>query len=208
MWELSGIPCVHAVAGYIHMKMEPELGVSEWFSQNKWFEAYQYFMRPVPGSRHWKPSDLEKHLPPVERKLPGRPRKKRIKHPSENDHEVSRNGRIMHCHRCWEAGHNRKNCTKTPRPKPENFYDDMSQEENPQDDAQGPSNTNQFQQPGPNEEQQPIYFKDPVLPPPSSNSGTKRKDQPSQKKATSKKTKLGQACSSSGIKITPNASFS
>lgn len=145
----------------------------------------------------------------MERKLPGRPRKKRIKHPSENDHEVSRIGRIMHCHRCWEAGHNKKNCTKTPRRKPPNFYDDMSQEENPLDDAQGPTNTNQlFQQPGPNEEQQPICFNDPLLPPSSSNGGTKRKDQPSQKKATSKKTKLGQACSS-GIKITPEViSFS
>nr|GEU32439.1 zinc finger, PMZ-type [Tanacetum cinerariifolium] len=26
MWELSEIPCVHAVAAYMHMKMEPELG--------------------------------------------------------------------------------------------------------------------------------------------------------------------------------------
>ncbi|GJY15311.1 calcium/proton exchanger [Tanacetum coccineum] len=28
MWELSGISCVHAVAAYMHMKMEPELGLT------------------------------------------------------------------------------------------------------------------------------------------------------------------------------------
>nr|GFA48319.1 calcium/proton exchanger [Tanacetum cinerariifolium] len=26
MWELTGLPCVHAVAGYIHLKKDPELG--------------------------------------------------------------------------------------------------------------------------------------------------------------------------------------
>ena len=28
MWEMSGIPCVHAVAAYMPMKKDPELGVS------------------------------------------------------------------------------------------------------------------------------------------------------------------------------------
>nr|GEZ02169.1 hypothetical protein [Tanacetum cinerariifolium] len=38
---------------------------------NKWFESYQYSIRPVPGSKLWKKSDLPKPLPPGERKLPG-----------------------------------------------------------------------------------------------------------------------------------------
>ncbi|GKB15864.1 ribonuclease H-like domain-containing protein [Tanacetum coccineum] len=33
MWQLSRIPCVHAMAGYMHMKMNPDLGVDEWYSQ-------------------------------------------------------------------------------------------------------------------------------------------------------------------------------
>lgn len=59
MWELSGLPCVHAVAGYLHMKMDLELGVSEWYTQNKWFEAYQYSIRPVTGSKYWKPTNSQ-----------------------------------------------------------------------------------------------------------------------------------------------------
>nr|GEX37181.1 hypothetical protein [Tanacetum cinerariifolium] len=50
-------------------------------------------MQPVPGTKLWKKSDLPKPLPPGERKLPGRPRKRRIRHPLEYDHEISRVGR-------------------------------------------------------------------------------------------------------------------
>ncbi|GJR74257.1 protein kinase-like domain, concanavalin A-like lectin/glucanase domain protein [Tanacetum coccineum] len=35
MWQLSGIPCVHAMVGYMHMKMNSDLGVDEWYSQSK-----------------------------------------------------------------------------------------------------------------------------------------------------------------------------
>nr|GEY52276.1 hypothetical protein [Tanacetum cinerariifolium] len=55
MWELTGLPCMHAVA------------------------------RPVPDTKLWKKSDIPK---PGERKLPGRPRKRRIRHPSEYDNEI------------------------------------------------------------------------------------------------------------------------
>ncbi|GJT47448.1 zinc finger, PMZ-type containing protein [Tanacetum coccineum] len=125
MWELSGIPCVHAIAAYTHMKMEPELGVSQFYSKNKWLEAYQHSIRPVPGSKLWKPVDFPKPLPPIERKMPRRPRKVRIRHPTENDHEISRRRRVMHCHKCWEVGHNKSPCTnpKIPKPSPSTAAD-------------------------------------------------------------------------------------
>ena len=33
MWELSGIPCIHAVAAYEHMNRDPVQGVHDWYSQ-------------------------------------------------------------------------------------------------------------------------------------------------------------------------------
>lgn len=33
MWELFGIPCIHAVAAYAHLGRNPEEGVHEWYSQ-------------------------------------------------------------------------------------------------------------------------------------------------------------------------------
>ncbi|GJX90862.1 hypothetical protein Tco_0344188 [Tanacetum coccineum] len=54
--QLSGIPCVHAMVGYMHMKF-------------------------------WKPTSQPPSLPLAERKMPRRPRKRRIKHPI--DHAVT-----------------------------------------------------------------------------------------------------------------------
>ncbi|GJS47111.1 splicing factor [Tanacetum coccineum] len=117
-WELSGIPCVHAMAAYYHMNMDPELGVNEFLSKQSWYNAYQYFIRLVPGSKLWKPYDNPASLPPIKRKRPGRSRKQRIGHPTKDDNHVFRVGRVMHCHTCWEVGHNKKGCKNQPRPKP------------------------------------------------------------------------------------------
>ncbi|GKC09059.1 hypothetical protein Tco_1000669 [Tanacetum coccineum] len=117
-WELSGIPCVHAMTAYYHMKMELELGVIKFLLKQSWYNAYQYSIRPVPGSKLWKTYDNPSPYPPIERKRLGRPRKQRIIHLTEDDNHVTRLGRVMHCHTCWEVGHNKKGCQNQPRPKP------------------------------------------------------------------------------------------
>ncbi|GJY40084.1 zinc finger, PMZ-type containing protein [Tanacetum coccineum] len=117
-WELSGIPCVHAMAAYYHMKMELELGIIKFLLKQSWYNAYQYSIRPVPGSKLWKTYDNPSPYPPIERKRLGRPRKQRIIHLTEDDNHVTRLGRVMHCHTCWEVGHNKKGCQNQPRPKP------------------------------------------------------------------------------------------
>ncbi|GJY80181.1 hypothetical protein Tco_0492932 [Tanacetum coccineum] len=134
MWELIGLPYAHAVAAYLHCNLE--IGVR---------------------SKNWKPSVLPAPLPPIERKLPCRPRKQRIRHPSENDNEISRVGRVMHYHRCWEASHNKTNCTKPQVDKPANFYSETTNENTTNPD------TTQFEVPN-NEEQVPMFAEDPVLP--------------------------------------------
>ncbi|GKA99233.1 zinc finger, PMZ-type containing protein [Tanacetum coccineum] len=118
MWQLSGIPCVHAMAGYMHIKMNPDLGVDEWYSQCKWYEAYQFSIKPVYGPKFWKPTSLPPPLPLVERKMIGRPRKRRIRYPTEDDeHVVTRVDRAMHFHKCWETRHNKTRCHNQERPK-------------------------------------------------------------------------------------------
>ncbi|GJU77031.1 zinc finger, PMZ-type containing protein [Tanacetum coccineum] len=168
-------------SGYIHLKKDPELGVTEWFSKNKWFESYQYSIRPVLGTKLWKKSDLPKPLPPGERKLPGRPRKRRIRHPSEYDHEISRVGRVMHCHRCWQSGHNKSKCTNAPKPKPDNFYEIPTNEERDHG-SNDVKERDQYQQAGPTVDEIPKYREDPVMP--QSNSGNKRKEPPVKKKSS------------------------
>ncbi|GJR63813.1 hypothetical protein Tco_0009878 [Tanacetum coccineum] len=57
--------------------------------------------------------------------MPRRPRKVRIRHPIENDHEISRRRRVMHCQKCWEVGHNKSTCTnlKILKPSPSTAAD-------------------------------------------------------------------------------------
>lgn len=112
MWELSGIPCIHAVAAYAHLGRNPEEGVHEWYSQERWFQAYQFSIRPVYSSTMWKRTRDPILLPPLIRRMPGRPKKKRFIAPSENNSQVSRMGRIMTCSNCQEKGHNKASCKK------------------------------------------------------------------------------------------------
>ena len=122
LWELSGIPCVHAVAGYLHFKLNPDDGVSSWYTQAKWFDSYQFSIKPVYGSKIWRSTTNTPPLPPIVKKMPGRPRKLRIPHPSEQDdeHHVSRFGRVMTCQNCWRKGHNKASCTNPKTYKPRN----------------------------------------------------------------------------------------
>ncbi|GKC57445.1 zinc finger, PMZ-type containing protein, partial [Tanacetum coccineum] len=118
MWSLSRIPCVHSVAAYMHCKQNADVGVSKWYSQSKWYDAYQFSIKLVPGSRMWKRNNNVPLLPPIIRKMLGRPRTRRIRHPTKGDHHVSRAGRPITCQDYCERGHNKGSCKNPSRPKP------------------------------------------------------------------------------------------
>ncbi|GJR21999.1 hypothetical protein Tco_0970526 [Tanacetum coccineum] len=72
----------------------------------------------------WVKSRLPPPMPPKQRTMPGRPKGKRQKHPSEvnvsNSQRVSRFGRTITCSNCYQKGHNKKGCkneTIDPPPK-------------------------------------------------------------------------------------------
>ncbi|GJU15872.1 RNA-directed DNA polymerase, eukaryota, reverse transcriptase zinc-binding domain protein [Tanacetum coccineum] len=89
LWTLTGVPCAHAVAAYMKQKIDPDLGVSNSYSQSKWFDTYKFSIKPVYGYKMWKPTRNTPPLPPIVKTIPRRPRKNRIKHPSEQEHEHS-----------------------------------------------------------------------------------------------------------------------
>ncbi|GKD49671.1 hypothetical protein Tco_1278647, partial [Tanacetum coccineum] len=104
-----------------HMKElnDLDLGVSHWYSQESWFNAYQFSIKPVFGSNMWKRTSDVPPLPPLVRTMPGRPQKARIKAPGETcSSHTSRVGRTMTCTNCWQKGHNKASCKADPIPKP------------------------------------------------------------------------------------------
>ncbi|GJU64060.1 hypothetical protein Tco_1245895 [Tanacetum coccineum] len=58
--------------------------------ESKWFDTYQFSIKPVYGSKMWKPTINTPPLPPIVKIMRGRPRKNRIKHPSEKEMNILR----------------------------------------------------------------------------------------------------------------------
>ncbi|GJT67390.1 F-box domain containing protein [Tanacetum coccineum] len=118
--ELKWVPCIHVVASFMHFKLNPDIRVSSWYSLSKWFNTYQFSIKLVYRSKMWRSTINTPPLPPIVKTMPGRSRKNRIKHPSEKDdeHHISRVGRVMTCQKCWRQGHNKSSCTNPRRDKP------------------------------------------------------------------------------------------
>ncbi|GJZ32417.1 multidrug resistance-associated protein 5 [Tanacetum coccineum] len=80
MWQLSGIPCVHATKLIFLINKVPESYVPAWFEIDMYYVAYHNFVKLSPCYECW----LDKRCThtvsaPKPRKMLGRPRKKRIR---------------------------------------------------------------------------------------------------------------------------------
>ncbi|XP_017632494.1 uncharacterized protein LOC108474980 [Gossypium arboreum] len=83
-WDLTGIPCMHALA-VIHVKNKfPETYVQTWHTKQTQIQIYSNFVSPVRSPKQWVSlSNMQPILPPPLRKPPGRPTKVRRKEPDE-----------------------------------------------------------------------------------------------------------------------------
>lgn len=115
-WEMSGLPCRHALRIINKKKLNYEDYTSEWYSNAKQNHIYSSSIEPVNGLRFWKNSGSVIKPPPalVEeiQNTKGRkpkPKRKKARHESPTK-KASRKKRIMHCGRCGEAGHNVTKC--------------------------------------------------------------------------------------------------
>lgn len=76
-------------------------------------------MKPVDGIDFWPDcSHLSRILGPMPKKMPERPRKKRVRvaHETKSSTRIPRTGVVITCHNCGESGHNKKGCKKDPIP--------------------------------------------------------------------------------------------
>ncbi|CAI9288651.1 unnamed protein product [Lactuca saligna] len=119
-WQVSGIPCVHAVAAISYLNRNAEDYVAPWFHTAMFLTCYNHTINPLNGSSMWPEAPYMKPLPPQKRRLPGRPTLKRKKDQSEMEskgktrHTISKAGSINRCSICRERGHNRSTCPTKP----------------------------------------------------------------------------------------------
>jgi hypothetical protein len=53
-WQLTGIPCCHAIACFRHDEISPETMVHECYSIATYMQAYGYNIWPVRDKIHWE----------------------------------------------------------------------------------------------------------------------------------------------------------
>ncbi|XP_047159356.1 uncharacterized protein LOC124829828 [Vigna umbellata] len=117
-WMISGIPCCHANATMNYSNEDPQNFIPSWFTRSTYEETYASMIYPVNGKLLWERTSYDDVLPPILRKLPGRPKKKRKLEAWELTKDVTQmivGGHRKKCTIYRQVGHNRKNCPLTSR---------------------------------------------------------------------------------------------
>lgn len=129
-WDLTGMPCAHAVAAIWDMSLNnivnvgvPEDYVHPAYRLCTWKEVYSHKINPINGRNMWRKSTSPTTLlPPIYHKQAGRPAKKRKKSALELERQpapsfvsagkLSRKGTAKVCGKCKQSGHNARSCGK------------------------------------------------------------------------------------------------
>ncbi|XP_020876132.1 uncharacterized protein LOC110227137 [Arabidopsis lyrata subsp. lyrata] len=113
-WDLTGIPCKHAVYVLDDNQDDPEKYVADYYQSSYLKNTYVDNIKPVNGEQLWTKTWKPPIGIPNIRKPRGRPKKRdRKKEPFEslqNAGKSTRHGRIPHCSRCGQAGHIKSGC--------------------------------------------------------------------------------------------------
>nr|KAJ0219368.1 hypothetical protein LSAT_V11C300106680 [Lactuca sativa] len=80
LWDLSGIPCVHANATINYINQTPDVYIDGYFSKEIFKKSYSSNIKPVNSQ-----TGFIKPLPPLARRMSGRPTTKRKRHASEQE---------------------------------------------------------------------------------------------------------------------------
>ncbi|CAJ2628837.1 unnamed protein product [Trifolium pratense] len=112
-WDLTGIPCCHAIACIWHNKKEPEDYVSSYYRKSTFMATYSHIILPTNGPQLWRISRTAAINPPVVRRAIGRPKKNRNKANDEKKnppHVLPSDLKTKTCKKCHLMGHNKRTC--------------------------------------------------------------------------------------------------
>ncbi|XP_048128383.1 uncharacterized protein LOC125312816 isoform X2 [Rhodamnia argentea] len=120
-WDLSGIPCKHAICCISFMKFDINDYVDDCFKKDAYERCYQFFLPAMNGQQMWPKVGGEPIKPPPYRRKRGREKKNRIKDKDERSSDgkkLMKVGVQMRCSNCLNYGHNKKTCKNPTASRP------------------------------------------------------------------------------------------
>ncbi|GKV52902.1 hypothetical protein SLEP1_g59455 [Rubroshorea leprosula] len=122
-WNLTGIPCCHAICVMYSCNVNIEDGVAHWYRKYTYLQAYKFSIDCIEGLETWKLHKGLKLDPPPFKKDKGKPKVQRRKPAHEtakvtrgDEEKLSKKGVQMTCSWCGFQGHNKRGCPRKDDP--------------------------------------------------------------------------------------------
>ncbi|KAL4376571.1 hypothetical protein GQ457_02G033250 [Hibiscus cannabinus] len=78
-WDLTGIPCAHAIAAILWKKDDVNEYVYRGYKKEMYQMLYSHVFPVVPSEKFWVKTKMGPIDPPLPRKIPGRPKRNRVR---------------------------------------------------------------------------------------------------------------------------------
>ncbi|XP_057811736.1 uncharacterized protein LOC131025973 [Salvia miltiorrhiza] len=118
-WELTGIPCCHALSCIFHNRDDPVKFIDHFYYKNNTIECYKHGLSPLRGFKSWPKVDEVPIFPTKYSRSAGRPKKRRIRGLDDQQTTAkakwSMRGLRMSCKKCDKFDHNKRTCKEPPR---------------------------------------------------------------------------------------------
>lgn len=118
IWDLTGIPCTHAISAILKMRKRPEDFLSEFYEVENYMVMYGKNMNHIQGRKFWDKEGEGMVLPPnIVKRTKGRPKTARRRDASEGSRKSfrsSRQGLSQKCSHCGSGEHRMPNCPDAP----------------------------------------------------------------------------------------------
>ncbi|TXG47916.1 hypothetical protein EZV62_027210 [Acer yangbiense] len=105
MWQMTGLPCIHAIAVFMYNREYTHDHVHWYYSNEAWKMAYDGNINPIPYESRWPAFEHQNIEPPVKKTKVGIPKKKRTRAPDEP--RAPNAIFSKQCSLCAKLGHNR-----------------------------------------------------------------------------------------------------